>query len=195
MRVPREEVRDVEREAAQAAPPRQAPAERVLALQSTAGNRAVAALLARAPDTAEPADSKGPPPKQPAAPSGSHIVLGKNAPIPLESFSAPSPSKKGVLPDIQLHSLVGPHSPELARAAKDGGQFDGEIVMPDGRKLVFKAALITSYSTSQADDNKALTEDWSINVQSLEFVQPPKEGKEPPRRESDEWDLSSVRGG
>ncbi len=78
MRVPREPAHDVERETSQAAPTRQAPADRVLALQSTAGNRAVAAMLARDPDAPVQADAKdAPKDKKPAAPSGPHIVAGR----------------------------------------------------------------------------------------------------------------------
>jgi hypothetical protein len=207
MRVPREEGRDVEREAAQAAPTRQAPADRVLALQSTAGNRAVAAMLARDPDAPVQADAKdAPKDKKPAAPSGMHVTLGGLGTIALESAtiqgSGPGGGSGGTgrgrdqerqpPREIILSSKLGEHSAALQRALVDGKPMDGEIVL-SGVKIVVKGAVVSSYSTSEAGGGKEPMEAWTINVQSIEFVKPPtKDDEAKPDRSA--WDLAEQKG-
>ena len=206
MRVPREEGREVERETSQAAPPRQAPADRVLALQSTAGNRAVTAMLAREPDAPVQADAKsGPKDKKPATPSGPHIVLGELGAIALESWSISAQRSPGVgrgtgrgrdehpTPvEIQLMTKQGAHSSRLAEAAIRGGAFDGEIVLGGGQKIIVKGALVTNYTVTDAGGKEPL-ESWTINVQSMEFVRPPaKDGD--PKPDTSGYDLGDTTG-
>ncbi len=165
MKVPREPGREVEREAAPPAAPRQAAADRVLALQSTAGNRAVAAMLAREPDAPVQADAKGAPKdKPPAPPSGPHVVLGGIGAIALEGFSmagrqTPGGGGRGQgrerdrppPQEFQLTTRAGSHSSDLMRAATNGKGMDGEIVLKGGVKIILKGAMVTSYNVSGSD--------------------------------------------
>jgi hypothetical protein len=184
MRVPREPAHDAQREPAQPAASRHRAADRVLALQSAAGNRAVARLLAREPEAPTPTDAKGADTK-PAAPSGPHIVLGDLGAIALESWSLSGPRGGGghgagrgredspPPQELTLMTKLGEHSSKLAAAAVRGTAMDGELVT--GRmKIVFKGALVSSYSVSGS--GKDQLESWTINVAAMEFVLPKQEG-------------------
>ena len=206
MKVPREPGREVEREAAPPAAPRHAAADRVLALQSTAGNRAVAAMLAREPDAPVQADAKGAPKdKPPAPPSGPHVVLGGIGAIALEGFSmagrqTPGGGGRGQgrerdrppPQEFQLTTRSGSHSSDLMRAATNGKGMDGEIVLKGGVKIVLKGAMITSYQVSGSD--KEQIEAWTLNVESAEFVIPKEAEGDEKSRENPGYDLAPGKG-
>ena len=206
MKVPREPAREVEREPAPPAAPRQAAADRVLALQSTAGNRAVAAMLAREPDAPVQADAKGAPKdKPPAAPSGPHIVLGGIGAIALEGWSMATPRAPGgggtgrdrdrdapPPQEFQITTRAGAHSSELMRAATQGKAMDGEFVLQRGMKIILKGAMITSYNVSGSDKDQI--EVWTINVSSAEFVIPKDAENDEQGRENPGYDLAPKKG-
>lgn len=205
MRVSREPAREVEREPAPAAAPREAAADRVLALQRTAGNRAVAALLAREPDAPTPTDSKGPPPKQAEGPSGMRATLSGLGTIAVLSVgvqsSAPAggPGGRGrggdrpVVKEIAFTSTIGKHSAAVQQALIDGKAMDGEIVLSGGLTIIVKGAVVASYSTLGTGDDKEPLESWSINPTSIEYVAPQKDGKDGKNGDrtpdQDGWDL------
>jgi hypothetical protein len=138
---PRVQRRDeLERRTADAEPEALRPVERLLALQRSAGNQAVSALLARSPDTAAPTDDQG------AKVSGPRATLTGIGTIALLSVSLDPSRAKGTTPgrggsdnapkDIVITSRLGPHSPKLSKAALDGKAMDVEIVMPGGKSAV-----------------------------------------------------------
>src|SRR5688572_8165504 len=111
--------------------PRRPVAERVLALQRSAGNRAVSDLLARSPDAKEA--EKG-------AAAGLRVTLPGIGTIPLLSVSFGASSGRGgpgsgsgkapAVREIGLSSKVGEHSSKLLKASLDGQPMDAEIILP-----------------------------------------------------------------
>jgi hypothetical protein len=127
------------------------PAHDVLALQRSAGNRAVSALLAREPKPEEP----------PAATA----ALSKIGVIPLLSFSHEQGSigrqrPKNDLGAITCVSQVANHSSDLQKAVFAGTIMDAEIVHKTGFKIERKDVTLSSYSA--ANDEGAPTETWTI---------------------------------
>lgn len=166
----------------------QLPHHALLALQQTAGNRAVGAMLAR--DTtaeAEPMDAK-----QEAAPSGPHVIVPGIGAIPVMSYSmsvnnreqAPSGSReekpkdkdKDELPggDVYFSSVQGEHSTNLFQWSLKGPAKDLVIVVPKGAstmRITLKGALISSFTISK---DQPPVEGWSVNCTAMkfEFIQP-----------------------
>lgn len=155
-------------------------ADAVLALQRSAGNRAVTRLLAR------DATKTGPKPKEEKAPvTGPRVVFPGIGEIPIESFqwgtlrSVPPPSRdddigKSQPTEIIITSKIGEHSPALMRASLQGEAREVEIIWPQGEggavlRLELKAALVSNYSLSSGGDTP--TETWSLNFESVEFEQ------------------------
>jgi hypothetical protein len=147
----------------------------VLALQRSAGNRAVSALLARSPDaTKSKEDEKG------AAAAGASAKLSGIGTIPLLSVSfdvnrtpggrggeggAPPPQ------EIVFFSKIGEHSAKLTQAAIDGRPMEVEVILPGGGstvRLKLTGAIVSSYSKSGGDPGA--TESWTLNFQSLEHT-------------------------
>lgn len=149
------------------------PVEQVLALQRSAGNQAVSALLARAPDTAVPTDDKGA-----AKASGPSATLPGIGTIPLLSVGL-DPGR-GIGPggqggkdreeppkEIVFTSRLGKHSAQLSKAMLDGKAMDVEIVMPSGKstvRLTLKGAIVSSYSTTGGDQP---IESWTLNFSAM----------------------------
>jgi len=136
------------------------PQERVLALQRSAGNQAVSAMLARAPETAAPADAKGT--------EGPRATLSGIGTIPLQSVSVdPNTQKREDRPrEIVVTSRLGKHSALLSKAAADGAQMDVEIVMPSGRgalRLTLTGAVVSAYQVSGE------LESWTLDFSSIEL--------------------------
>jgi hypothetical protein len=161
--------KDPERSDAQERPAENAPAAGVLALQRSAGNRAVAAMLARSPDTAAP---KG---EEKAA--GQHAVFPGIGTIPLQSiqFGGGGPPGRArdepAVRDIVCTSLQGEHSAALMRASLEGKGVDVEIIMPSGKgTLIIKLtnAMVTSYSTGSGGGDKPM-ETWALNFTAIEY--------------------------
>jgi hypothetical protein len=168
--------------AREAEPP---PEHALLALQRTAGNRAVGALLARDP-TAEavPADAK-----KDAVPSGPHVVVPGIGAIPVESYSmavqprvppagrgreeAPKDDKKDKdeLPggEVFFSSVQGEHSTALYKWSLDGRPKDLVIVVPKGTstmRITLKGALISSFNLGTGQPPM---EGWAVTCTSMKF--------------------------
>ena len=144
-------------------PRRRPPAERVLALQRSAGNRAVSELLARAPegtDTKEDAKATGP-----------RATLPGIGTIPLLSWSFSSRSRQGGgsgksdVREMQFSSKVGKHSPALFKAAIDGPPMEVEVVS-GGMVLKLKGAIVSNYTTSGEGDDAIET--WTLDFETIE---------------------------
>src|SRR3954467_580398 len=144
-------------------------AERLLALQRSAGNRAVGAALARAPDTKE----------KPQAPAGTGYTatLPGIGTIELQSLSLTSRQPPGggtggiggenSPREMMLTSKVGEHSSKLQQALADGHAMDVEVVMSGGVKLTLKAAIVSSYSVSTGGADGQL-ESWTLNFEAID---------------------------
>ena len=184
--------------------PREAPerepepiAAELLALQRSAGNRAVAAILARdAKAPPKPKEDKAAPPK----PAGPHVMIDGIGVIPLESFqwgSQRGPGGHGggqpQATEMQLSSKIGPHSTDLFRATLSGEARDAEIVHPtkDGElRIKLKGAMVSSYSVS--GEGKDAMESWTLNFTGVEFKRP----KDDDAKQDDTraWDLGERLG-
>ena len=167
-------------------------AANLLALQRSAGNRAVAAMLARdAKAPPKPKDDKAAPPK----PTGPYVTIEGIGVIPLESFqwgAHRGPGGHGggqpQVTEMQLSSKVGPHSTDLFRATLSGEAHDAEIVYPtkDGElRIKLKGAMVSSYSMS--GEGKDAIESWTLNFTGIEFKKP----KDDDAKQDDggAWDL------
>lgn len=141
------------------------PADDVLALQRSAGNQAVSAMLARAP---APKEKEG----AAAGPTAKGKSIGT---IPLGSVNFDTArllgtgSKNHELPkELALSSRLGKHSADLARANAEGTPLgDIEIRIPHGTKTVVLTvtnAVISSYQVSGE------TESWSLNGSAITFT-------------------------
>ena len=169
-----------------AQPRAQTPEATVLQLQRTAGNRAVAALVAR--DTPK---TKAPPPKAPEKPppKQSYVKLGDMDPIPIESAQLGSarqmprrdPEKDApaapAFSEVTVTSFQGDHSSQLYKQALGGEPFSAEIVFikrADGQpylKIKLTNALITSYNLSGhggGPDTKPM-ESWTLSAEKIEY--------------------------
>ena len=151
------------------APPVRTGADDVLALQRSAGNRAVSAVLAREP---APADAKAPP-----AAAATAMLSGIGT-IPLLSVNLDAgrglqgPVGRGADRDAQgpreivVTSHHGKHSSLLAKAAVSGGPMTVEITMAQGKlKLTLENALISNYSTSGGSEGAI--ESWALNFSAM----------------------------
>jgi type VI protein secretion system component Hcp len=185
---------ELRRRAGDAAPGPRQPVAQLLALQRSAGNRAVSALLARSPDTAVPADAKGTKASRPRA------TLTGIGTIPLLSVSldpgrgAGRPGGRGgsgreTFQEIVVSSRLGPHSTQLSKAVLDGTAMDVEIVMPRGKSAVrlrLKGAIVSSYSTSSGDDSAI--ESWTLNFSAMEHSVEGEPGESDGQSRKGAWD-------
>lgn len=160
--------------------PRRDVAATLLALQESAGNQAVGALLARVP--AEGPDAT----RQPEG--AAKVTLGGIGTIPVEAVQLPAsrgvggagPGRGGRQRDkapggeLIVTSKVGPHSSALLRASTDGTRMDGRVEF-NGRELRLELAnaVVAAYNVSTADGGK--TESWTLDVESIEFATPQPE--------------------
>jgi hypothetical protein len=149
-------------------PLRRSEADKVLALQRSAGNQAVSGLLARSPDTAEPKTEGA---------EGTRATLSGIGTIPLLSASfgmgnAPGGSTSGRREggkgprEIVLVSKVGEHSAKLVKATADGNPMAVEVILASGVRLKLKGALVSRYSTS--GEGPDALESWTLDFESLE---------------------------
>ena len=151
-----------------------------------AGNRAVAALLARDPKP------KTPPAKAPAKkkdpPKQSYVAISGMDPIVFESAqlggrSSISPSHRGsereapapAVAEVVVTTIQGDHSTELFKRSLAGQPFSAEIVFQkDGKpymKIKLTNALISSFSVSGhggGPDAKPM-ESWTLNADKIEY--------------------------
>jgi hypothetical protein len=139
-------------------------AARMIALQRTAGNHAVAAMLAReAKPKAEPAPGLA--------------VLGGLGTIPLESVSLSEPQRGGTREqpttsrEVMMMSKQGEHSQALQRASAEGTVFEAEILIGDKLKVKHHKAMVSSFVMSGSGDSMGEPMDsWSLNAESIEFI-------------------------
>ena len=167
---------EIDRREPEVQPLRLEAAEGVLALQRSAGNQAISALLARSPDGAKP-KAPGKKPETPAA-AGARATLPGIGTIAILSAQlptgAPDQGESGgrdklELRDMTFSSKVGEHSANLTRAVLDGKAMDVEVILPSGKgtlHIKLGGALVSSYSTS--GDGPDAIETWSLNFQSAE---------------------------
>jgi hypothetical protein len=151
-----------------AAPAPVSPAARMLALQRTAGNHAVAAMLARevAPKQAEPAH-------------GLAVVEGLGT-IPLDAVSmgearpnassrATEKEKPAPPREITVMSKQGEHSAALALANQRGDVFEVELLVGEKLRLKLHKAMISAFSESGHGGDGAV-DSWTLNAESIEFI-------------------------
>jgi hypothetical protein len=125
------------------APERPPPLHNVLALQRSAGNQAVAAMLAREPDTA----------------AAGHVTLTTIGKIPIRSFSrnsAPGRGDRDSAPELCFVSTLGEHSTKLSQAMTNGTAVDGEIDVK-ALKMQVKNAYVSQYQVAGEGD-----ESWCL---------------------------------
>jgi hypothetical protein len=146
-------------------------AARMLALQRTVGNHAVAALLAR--------EAK---PKQEAPANGLAIVDGIGT-IPLLSFSMfeeqhgahsarGTDREKPAKPppqDVYVTAKQGEHSSALALASSRGDAFEVELFIGEKLRLKLHKAMIASYSMGDGNGDGPV-DSWTFNAESVEFL-------------------------
>ena len=158
--------------------PAAAPATQVLHLQRQAGNRAVAALLARAPtDRAGGRGAQGHPRGRPEARDDRRqLLLGGRGLPPRSHNGTGNPNVR----DVVLSSDQGKHSSDLARALIDGRSLGTIelVVMRDGEpvyKIKLVNAFMSSYSVAAGAGGRPPEESWSLVFDGLEmeYLHPP----------------------
>ena len=158
-----EQERDVRRrdEAGAAAAP-VSRAARIIALQRTAGNHAVAAMLAR--------EAK---PKQVAPAPGLAILHGIGS-IPCLSVQIDQPAhpsqsrEKSAPPELVITGKQGDHSAALERASRSGPAFDADVFIGEKVQLKLHKVLVSSFRVENSADGPV--ESWVLNSESVEFV-------------------------
>jgi hypothetical protein len=138
-------------------------AARIIALQRTAGNHAVAAMLAR--------EAK---PKPPGPSPGLAIVEGMGS-IPLLAVGLGETRKSGdrekptTRQEVSLMSKQGEHSAALALANSRADVFEVELFIGDKIHLKLHKAVLASFS---GDDHGGggPVDSWSLNAESVEFI-------------------------
>jgi len=140
----------------------------VLALQRTAGNRAVVAMLARTAGATAPAKRKE-----------THAILPEIGTIPLLSFSwgegGHGREGRSAFKELSLMSEQGEHSAALMRAAAEGTPLGTVevVLMKDGKpygRIKLHNVIISSFSTagSAGGDGKP-TDAWTLNAEKIEW--------------------------
>src|SRR3954464_311359 len=139
-------------------------AARILALQRTVGNHAVAAMLAR--------EAK---PKAAAAPSpGLAILDGLGSvqclavQIDHHAQGSGSGQKDAPPPEIVITAKQGDHSARVERAARSGLAFGADVFVGEKVHLKLHKALVSSYRVDDSSDGPV--ESWVLNSESVEFI-------------------------
>jgi Type VI secretion system effector, Hcp len=182
-----EEEREQPQEKERAVATEATPADRVLDLQKTAGNRAVGAAIARwgfpwLPMTAAPQWPK----------EAQVIADGMVIPISSWSWGEHSPGvgsgtgvgKPAIGSEVSVSTTVGSHSADLALRTAEGRPFKTVfIVVPgkDGTGMTIKLedVMIASYQTSDGSANSGPVETWSLSFAKKEFSQSPPPQAQP----------------
>ena len=172
-----EEEEEQTREPAQEREREATPADKVLDLQKTAGNRATTAAISRWGFPWFPATAAPQWPKEPQ-------VIVDGVVIPLESFSW-SEGQSGYggsttfpggaqLNDVNIMTMLGEHSTDLHLAAVQGRHFKTVVIVVPGKDgkgftVTLTDGIISSYSISERNES------WSLSFRKKEFSQsPPK---------------------
>jgi hypothetical protein len=175
------------------------PAADLLALQRTAGNRAVGALLSRQPQPTAPKEK----PKAPAEVTGNRVVFPGIGTIPVESVqlatsrAANSPTGSGSdreggaasVSEVVITSLQGEHSTALFKASLDGKGADVEVILERGKETIvieLTNALVTHYAPNANDHPPRET--WTLNATGIKFRRPGDKDEEKTGSRS-EWNL------
>jgi hypothetical protein len=153
------------------------PADKVLDLQKTAGNRATTAAISRWGLPWFPATAAPQWPKEPQ-------VIIDGVVIPLQSFSwSEGQSGDGGLTtspgavqlnDVTIMTTLGEHSTDLHLAAVQGRQLKTVVIVVPGKDgkgftVTLTEGVISSYSISERNES------WSLAFRKKEFSQsPPK---------------------
>ena len=144
---------------------------RVLALQRSAGNRSVSAILARDPD--DPPPEQGP---TPMSTGGAGLVtLPDIGAIPVTSavFGGASQSThmggggstpRGDSREMHFTSSVGDHSVKLTNALSAGTSMSVDVSLA-GFQVKLVGAILSTYNVSGGENP---TESWSLNFASAE---------------------------
>lgn len=148
-----------------------APVADLLALQRTAGNRAVGSLLTRDTKTKDK-------PKEAAPVTGNRVVFPGVGTIPAESIQFGSGGGRGPgqpqreVREITVTSIQGEHSDALFRASLEGRAADVDVIVqgPGGQALVIKlkGAIVANYSVSSGGGDRPM-ESWTLDFNAIEF--------------------------
>jgi hypothetical protein len=135
----------------------------MLALQRTAGNHAVAAMLAReAAPKQEPAHALA-------------IVEGVGT-IPLESVALGEAHKGGsrekpvTTREVGVMSKQGDHSMALQLASQNGTAFEVELLIGEKLRVKLHKAMISAFSTADGHGGDGPMDSWTFNAESVEFL-------------------------
>jgi hypothetical protein len=156
-------------------------AARVLALQRTAGNRAVAAMIARDDGTVELAP-------KPEVLNSNHAIVAGVGTFPIMSWSIGSRSRDTgdakappPVPEVSVTSESGDHSAKLMLATATGEPIPSvTIVMVRAGKaylrLTITKAYLTSFSTGPSRGDLKPMDQWTVKGEKLnwEYSEPPK---------------------
>jgi type VI protein secretion system component Hcp len=150
---------------------------RVLALQRSAGNRSLSALLARDPDAPVPEEKA-----TPMSAGGTGVVtLGDVGAIPVSSATLGSPQEPSTHMggggstgrsnprEMSFTSSVGEHSPKLMKALTDATAMPVDVAVA-AFHLTLTGAIVSTYSTSGGGDTPV--ESWSLGFTSIVFNLP-----------------------
>ena len=154
------------------------PADKVLELQKTAGNRATTAALSRWGFPGFPATAA------PTWPKEAQVIID-GVVIPLQAWSSteqhggatgPNTSQ---LNDVNIVTTLGEHSTGLALKATQGGQIKTVIIVvptKDGKgyTVTLEEVNITSYSISDRNES------WSMSYRKKVFSQSPPQAQPRP---------------
>jgi hypothetical protein len=173
-----ERAREPEEQPVQEQERERSPADRVLELQKTAGNRATTAALSRWGLPTLPLAAAPQWPKEPQ-------VIVDGVTIPLDSFSWPGQASVGTggissrtsqYNDVNVLTTLGEHSAELARLATSGAPIKTVVIVIPGKDgkghtITLENVLITGYSISDKQES------WSLNFAKKEFSQQPPQAQ------------------
>ncbi len=136
---------------------------RLIALQRTAGNHAVARMLAR-----EAA------PKQAPAPAQGIAVVDGLGTIPLLAVGMPERQRGGsrerpiTTMEVTLMSRMGEFSQRLMLASQRGDAFEAELLIGEKLRVKLHKALVSSFQES--GHNGEPVDSWTLNAESVEFI-------------------------
>ena len=149
-------------------------AEAMLALQRSAGNRAVSALVAPSPD-----DKKDEAGHAKLEGIGTIALLSASLPVSRSGTAGSGGDREqSSAHELVLSSRLGEHSAKLVRAAGDGQAMEVEIVMgKTGMRMKLTGAIVSSYQTS--GEGPDALESWTLNFTAIERTTDEAKGEKP----------------